>query len=322
MMKKTVLHIVFVLMLCSLILVLPASATLVIDSTNPAAYTYGVPASISEVTIEFNEPIYYDPTDYYYVHIDDAGSELPISISILDDYTLVISTTIAGYTHYDVHIAGVKSQIDNSYLYPGYEYDFYFQTASTDPAPTVMSTSPADGASNVPADVTITATMDEKINLCIGTVEMVDRNNNPVALLYPDQYFHSTDYINLEIKPVAPLILGETYTVTIQGLDHQGIVMETPYSWSFTVKTSAETTQDLSTQVDELGLPLGIENGLLSKLAAAEKKITQEQYTPARNTLNAFIKQVNAQTGKAITSEQAAELIVIAQQIIASIPGK
>jgi len=82
------------------------------------------------------------------------------------------------------------------------------------------------------------------------------------------------------------------------------------------------TVHDLINNVDELGLPNGIEQGLLAKLDTAEKKIAQEQYTPGRNTLNAFINQVNAQRGKALTGTQADELIVIAQEIINSIPGK
>ena len=82
------------------------------------------------------------------------------------------------------------------------------------------------------------------------------------------------------------------------------------------------TVQDLINNVDELGLPNGIEQGLLAKLDTAEKKIAQEHYTPARNTLNAFINQVNAQRGKTLSDTQAQELISIAQEIINSIPGK
>jgi methionine-rich copper-binding protein CopC len=235
------------------------------------------------------------------------------------DYTTLVITPAASLNAGESYTVTIK-EIEDTYKYiMETPYSWSFTVVGP---PNVISTYPANGASNVPANVIITATMDKTINLCIGTVEMVDSNNNPVALLYPDHYFHSADYIHLEIKPVAPLVLGETYTVTIQGLDHQGIVMETPYSWSFTVKTSAETAQDLSTQVDGLGLPKGIEKGLLAKLDTAGKKITQEQYTPARNTLNAFINEINAQRRKALTMAQADELIATAQRIINSIPGK
>jgi hypothetical protein len=61
---------------------------------------------------------------------------------------------------------------------------------------------------------------------------------------------------------------------------------------------------------------------LLAKLDALKKKITQAQNTPARNTLNPFINHVNAQRGKALTTDQANEIIAIAQRIINAIPGK
>ncbi len=80
--------------------------------------------------------------------------------------------------------------------------------------------------------------------------------------------------------------------------------------------------QDLSNKVDALGLPTGIENGLMAKLAAANMQISQKKYTPSRNMLNAFINQVNAQSGKAISSDQANDLISTAEQIINSIPAK
>ena len=67
-----------------------------------------------------------------------------------------------------------------------------------------------------------------------------------------------------------------------------------------TVKAPAETVQDLITKVHGLGLPPDIEKGLIDKLTTARMKITQKQYTPARNTVNAFINQVNAQRGKAL----------------------
>ena len=86
--------------------------------------------------------------------------------------------------------------------------------------------------------------------------------------------------------------------------------------------TPKETVRDLIIKVDGLGLPKGIEQSLLAKLNVAEKKIAVEQYTPARNTLKAFINEVTAQRGKTLTPAQANELIATAQRIINAIPGK
>jgi CHASE3 domain sensor protein len=52
------------------------------------------------------------------------------------------------------------------------------------------------------------------------------------------------------------------------------------------------------------------------ELQAALTSISSGQNTPAKNQLNAFINEVNAQTGKKITSAQATQLIAAANDII------
>ncbi len=111
-----------------------------------------------------------------------------------------------------------------------------------------------------------------------------------------------------------------TYTVTLTVTDNDGLIGSDTVE--ITVKTPAETLKDLITNVDDLGLPKGIEQGLLAKLDTAQKKIAQEQYTPARNALNAFMNDVNGQRGKSLTPAQADELVATTQQIINSIPRK
>jgi hypothetical protein len=111
------------------------------------------------------------------------------------------------------------------------------------------------------------------------------------------------------------------------GYEIYGRTSEGVYQCEFThvyiyVENPAQTLQDLMTNIDGLGLPKGIEQGLLAKLDNAQVKIAQEHYTPARNTLNAFIHQVNAQRGKVLTTEQADDFIATAQRIIDAIPGK
>jgi hypothetical protein len=294
---------------------------LAIVSTNPEDGTYGVPADIGEITVTFNEPIYYDPTPSEHVEITYSVGEttfqVPIdSISVRDENTLVINAPLAGYTYYKVHVMRVKGT-DGDWI-PGLYYDFYFQTASTDPAPTVVSTNPINNAINVPVDVSIAATMSETIGLCDGPVTMVDSQNNPIVLVNPTRGYTSLDYLHIFITPVDSLALGETYTVNIQGLQHQNVAMEEPYILSFTT-TSGNPTQDLISTVQSMELSKPVESGLIEKLTNAEALIAQGKYKTAQNVLNAFIKQVNAQTGKTITTSQANELIVAAQQIIDSI---
>lgn len=66
------------------------------------------------------------------------------------------------------------------------------------------------------------------------------------------------------------------------------------------------------------------ENGLLAKLDTINKKVTKGQIDPAVNELGAFINQVQAQSGKKITTEASDALIakaqVVAAELMAGIP--
>jgi hypothetical protein len=81
----------------------------------------------------------------------------------------------------------------------------------------------------------------------------------------------------------------------------------------------AESVQDLIIKVDEAGLPQGIENSLVVKLDTTHDQIMALKYTPAIQVLKAFIHEVEAQRGKAISMAQADDLIENARRIIASL---
>ena len=232
-------------MLCSLFLVLPASADTTpptVVSTNPADGAVKVHVDIDQITIEFNEPIQYVPAGWTKVSLKsyDGGlyTDYAIGAISVSGSTLIISAPntpwFALWEDYFVRVEGVQD-LDGNDMAPGY-YDLHFKTIATDTTPaTVVSTYPANGATNVPLDVTITATMNELIDKCVGMVTMVDRNNNFVELLSSHNIgYESPDNINLVIKPKVPLVKGETYTVTIREMkDSYYNVMETPYSWTF-----------------------------------------------------------------------------------------
>jgi len=59
----------------------------------------------------------------------------------------------------------------------------------------------------------------------------------------------------------------------------------------------------------------GIENSLLAKLAAAERAAERGNEEAKQGSLGAFVNEVEAQTGKALTAEQAEQLIRIARSL-------
>jgi hypothetical protein len=77
-----------------------------------------------------------------------------------------------------------------------------------------------------------------------------------------------------------------------------------------------EVIDDLIKEIEDMGLPKGIENSLISKLENAKAAYLRGSENAAMNLLNAFINQVEALRDKKLTDEEADYLMSLAQIII------
>jgi photosystem II stability/assembly factor-like uncharacterized protein len=84
---------------------------------------------------------------------------------------------------------------------------------------------------------------------------------------------------------------------------------------------SANGFEDLISDLEDLNLPKGYENSLVSKLENALKSLEKGNDEAAINQLNAFINAVEAQRSKKLTVEEADALITMALWIIDNISG-
>lgn len=78
-------------------------------------------------------------------------------------------------------------------------------------------------------------------------------------------------------------------------------------------------TAYLINDVTAMGLEQGTANSLLSKLNNTIQSIVKRDKYSAANQLNAFINELNAQSGKKLTVEQASTLKGAANKIIAAV---
>jgi len=74
--------------------------------------------------------------------------------------------------------------------------------------------------------------------------------------------------------------------------------------------------EELFTALEALGIPKGLSRALNAKLDAAADSIARGKTNSAGGQLGAFINQVEAKTGKAISDSDAAALIAMAEGII------
>ena len=89
-----------------------------------------------------------------------------------------------------------------------------------------------------------------------------------------------------------------------------------------TVITAEQAVQDMVDTVEEFNLQSGIDSSLDAKLEAAVRALddlNENNDVAAINALEAFVRAVEAQRGRALTDEQAERLIEMAQTIIDSL---
>jgi hypothetical protein len=109
------------------------------------------------------------------------------------------------------------------------------------------------------------------------------------------------------------LFLIGTTTVTCQASDPAGNT--TTGVFQVVVKGAGQQIDDLMTLVDSFGLSSGLEQSFNVKLQGARDAFNADDSTTACNKLGAFINEVGAQSGKALTADQAGQLISAAERI-------
>jgi hypothetical protein len=98
----------------------------------------------------------------------------------------------------------------------------------------------------------------------------------------------------------------------------RGIINAQDHAFLLTL-SPALMISNLLDLVHSFNLHQGIENSLMVKLEHAEDSINAGDVRGACNKLKAFINEVNAQTGKKLTLDQANQLIADAIQIKAAL---
>jgi len=83
-----------------------------------------------------------------------------------------------------------------------------------------------------------------------------------------------------------------------------------------TLRSASQFIDDLIALVQSFQLPKGSENSLIVKLRNAQSALASGDTTAAVSKLNAFVHEVNAQAGQALTLDQANQLIAAANAIL------
>jgi hypothetical protein len=167
-------------------------------------------------------------------------------------------------------------------------------------APTIQSTSPADGASGVATDanvvVTFSESMDQSATQAAFTLAPASGPGSPLAGTF------SWSGATMTFDPTQPLVAGTQYVASVStaARDVAGNQLTAPSSWSFTASTTA-TSLPTSTTI-ETGT---LRSGTVSRLDADDNQYFQVNSTNSGTRTSSWYATVpdiaNAATGLRIT---------------------
>ena len=157
--------------------------------------------------------------------------------------------------------AGVKDLAGNAML-NDYTWSFIVIPLVDLTAPTVLSVSPANGATGVSRNTAITAVLSELLmpsSVSTSTVEL----RNAANVLIPTTITHDVANRIIKLTPSATLASSSLYRATIKGgssgvKDASGNPLSANYTWSFTTGTTSDLTAPAVTSVTPANNATGI----------------------------------------------------------------
>jgi len=222
----------------------PPPAVIAVTPTNAST---GV-AIASAVTATFNQVMNASTiTGSTFTLVPQGGSAVQGSVSYNSSVaTLTPSQNLAYSTTYTATVTTGVSSVAGAALSSNYVWTF---TTVAAPVPTVTSTTPASGATNVTVGNALTATFSQPMNastITASTFTLTGPGNTAV----PGLVSYNSGTSTATFTPNAALAFSTSYTATIAtgATSAAGAALASPYTWSFTTSASPnQVTVDFGT---------------------------------------------------------------------------
>jgi hypothetical protein len=222
--------------------IIPASVVSIDPPNNAQVGTNAVAKMV------FNKPL--NPisvsTSTFQMYLNDIGQFIPVTVSLsanAEEVTLTPQIALLPNTTYRFYAGWGLQDQDGNNVNAGW---YYFTTGSgaVSAALTVTSVSPVNGASGIPLNAQVVATLSAPIDPTSwsqNSIQLQDRSGNPVAgtVSLPSSQI-------LIFTPTAPLTAGMTYTVIISGFTDANGNGVTPSISTFTAGAAASSGFGLS----------------------------------------------------------------------------
>jgi hypothetical protein len=174
--------------------------------------------------------------------------------------TVATFTPAAALTTNTIYTATLTTAITDSTGDPlGSNFTWTFRTVPATTAPTVISTSPVNGATAVPVGQAITATFSEAMNAAtINATTFTLKAAGGAAVTGVVTYVAAGSVATF--TPATALAVSTVYTATITtgAMDLTGVPLASNYVWTFTAAAAPDTTRPTVTSTIPANLAIGV----------------------------------------------------------------
>jgi hypothetical protein len=226
-----------------------------VTAQEPSPGETGVAAN-TPVQATFSRPMYPQSiTSSSFTLAGPGGAQVAASVTYdASTQTATLSPTapLAASTTYTATVAQTAAAVDGVPMAAPASWSFT-TAATSNPPPTVVSTTPGDGA---PKATTATATFSRAIDPATLTASTFTLRQ-PDGTLVPSSVAYDGNSLTATLTPNAPLAGATTYTARLDGTVSaaDGTPLGTPVSWSFT--TAACPCQLFGAQAQPASQPAG-----------------------------------------------------------------
>jgi len=126
--------------------------------------------------------------------------------------------------------------------------------------PTIVSTVPANGASNIPGNASITVNFSETVNAATVNSTTITLSESASGRPVPASVTLSADRKSTTLKPSAPLKAATGYAISVSSAlaDDAGNLLATPYQASFSTDSTPPQVVSVTPAADSTAVPPGV----------------------------------------------------------------
>ena len=210
---------------------------------SPPSDSIGVPTN-AIVRLYMSETVLPTAVEPQTVQLMHNGTSVPATISVEQGSTVIRlqpAASLQANTAYSVTLTTGITDLAGNVPVSVFTSNFTTGTGTDTTAPTVTTVIPSNGQNNVPLDASVHVTFSEPIEpATVDATSTITLTGGGISGPIPGTVSFSSDHLSATFVPNSSLFAGQTYILSINGIEDSSGNQVAPFSSSFTTPADAD----------------------------------------------------------------------------------